>query len=136
MQQSGYTNADGTALDFSVSASQKGQYAPIEQTIAEFVKALDFNEDGLISADEYKTYLESQDLPAYLADNAVNNAIVDWDLNDDDHIDYVEWLKVNLKYDTNANGELSIEEVLKMTGELAQIISVQQLQTKPSYETL
>ncbi len=136
----GYSYTDGEGVEHKINynpdKSKLNQYAPITASLEEFIAQTDFDNNGLISVDEYKTYLEGQGLPAYFADNAVDNAIVNFDLNNDDNLDFLEWVQVNLDYDTNSNGQLEMDEVLQMCGDLSGIALAVDKTNVDQYELL
>jgi len=106
---------DYGTIGYNAEHSKINQYEPIMNVLEEFVKETDFNKDGLINSDEYKRYLKNEGLPDYFADNA----IATYDINGDNHLDFLEWIKVNLDYDANVDGELQMDEVLTMCSDLS-----------------
>ncbi len=96
--------------NYNVDSSKINQYEAITEDMENFIESLDFNENGVIDANEYKNYLKELGLPAYIAENAVNNSFTNFDLNDDDVLDIIEWTQIALDYDTNNNGILEFEE--------------------------
>jgi|GEM_PF-2871943 len=110
---------DYAGVDFNIDSAKINQYNSVTASLEEFINQIDFDKNGLVSSVEYQKHLEEQGLPDYFADNAIDNAIVNFDLNNDDSLDFIEWVKVNLDYDTNGNGELELDEVLQMCGDLS-----------------
>lgn len=108
-------------INFGSDPSKINQYESILDSSEDFIKQSDFNLDGVVDVDEYKNYLKEIGLPGYLAELAVDNSIVNLDLNNDDNIDLIEWSKLNLDYDNNENGKLDKDEFLKIYSDISGI---------------
>ena len=84
--------------------------------VSEIVTATDYNNDKLVSKDEYKDFLISEGLPAYLADEA----LVQFDTDKDGSLNRLELMQAYKQFDINNNNELDINEKLSLYETLSQ----------------
>lgn len=121
-----YDELTQKTINLNLNADSVRQYTNMFETLQKYVKELDFDNNSLVSSDEYKTYLLDQNLPEYLADKAIQQI----DLNKDGNLDLLEWFKINIQNDKNANGSLELNEELS----LYQTLSGVQLNATPENE--
>ena len=84
--------------------------------VGEIITATDYNNDKLVSKDEYKDFLISEGLPAYLADEA----LVQFDTDKDGSLNRLELMQAYKQFDINNNNDLDINEKLSLYESLSQ----------------
>ena len=84
--------------------------------VSEIITATDYNNDKIAGIDEYKDFLISEGLPAYLADEA----IVQFDIDGDGNLNRLELMQAYKQFDINNNNELDVNEKLSLYEALSQ----------------
>jgi len=104
------------AIDLGeVNDANINKYWSLYGTSINTVRAMDIDKDNLISSDEYKAWLKSSGMPAYLADGL----IAGFDLNGDNLIDALELTQLNANLDVNNTGGLEFNELMQYYKNLA-----------------
>jgi len=105
-----YETLSSGTVNLGLDSTKVKQYTNMFNSLQNYVKENDWDNNALLSSTELKQYFKNQNLPDYIANEAINL----FDIDKDGNLDILELMKMNLGVDTNANGTLEVSEQLAL----------------------
>ena len=107
-----YTTGAGATSTPSVDDVK--QFSTLYNTAKKLFTQKDVTTDRILTAEELGSYFTALNLPANMAEDAIDL----YDNNGDGGLDIYEWMDAQIKFDVNKNGVLDFNEQLAFLGKL------------------